>query len=114
MGGGFNWQDGAAADWLAQRLDDEAIVYADLYGGLFLQERVDLYGRAPWFPDDIGRVPKDSTIYLITWNIDRQEITYHAGIAGCRKSVNFSKDGVDDLIKRRNRIYNNGGAQVFR
>ncbi len=116
VSGVFNWQDGAGAEWLWQRLNDEDIVYTDLHGWLFLG-----YETKPWsqifgyigHPYYMSRVLKDSYIYFRTWNIDRQEITYPAGIAGCRKSVSFGEAGVDDLIKSRNRIYNNGGAQVL-
>jgi len=121
VGGVFNWQDGAGGDWLWQILDDEDTVYTDIYGLLLIGWEANFIGQVGKlgaegtleFPRDMSQVPQYSYIYFRTRNIDRQEITYHAGIAGCRKSVSFSEAGVDYLIKGRNRIYNNGGAQVL-
>jgi len=125
IGGVFNRQDGAGADWLRQRFDDEDTIYADLYGWLVIGYETHLdapmllgyevgpLGQVFNFPWDMSQVPWDTHIFLRARNIERQEITYHARIAGCRKSVSFSEAGVDDLIQSRNRIYNNGGAQVL-
>ncbi len=137
VGGVFNRQDGAGADWLRQRLDDEDAVYTDLHGWLLLGYESGVVGEsfigdvylttiASWRPNvfdirpprspllwDMSQVSPDSYLYFRTWNTKRQEITYSAGIAGCRESVSFSESGVNDLIKSKNRIYNNGGAQVL-
>ena len=113
ISGVFNWQDGAGADWLWQRLDDEDTVYTDFYSWLIIGYETNSLGQIFGFPRDMGQVPQDSYIYFRTWNTQRQEITYHAGIAGCRESINFTEAGVNGLIKSRNRIYNNGGAQVL-
>ena len=113
VGGVFNHQDGAGADWLWQRLDDEDTVYTDLYGYLLLGYETGNHGQISSFPWDISQVPQDSYIYFRTWNTQRQEITYVVRTIGCRKSVSFSEAGVDDLIKSKNRIYSNGGAQVL-
>jgi len=121
VGGVFNWQDGAGADWVGQALDDETIIYSDIYGLLLIGWETNTMGQINEpgatgsfeFLRDMSQVPDDSYIYFRAWNIDRDEITYHAGISGCRKSVGFSEAGVDGLIEGRNRIYNNGGAQVL-
>ncbi len=113
VGGVFNWQDGAGADWLWQRLDDEDTAYTDLYGWLLLDYETGRHGQISSLPWDMSMVPQDSYIYFRTWNIDKQEITYVGVTYGTRKSVSFSEAGVNDLIKSRNRIYNNGGAQVL-
>jgi len=113
VGGVFNWQDGAGADWVGQALDDEAIVYSDLHSAMLLDNQTALLGQIFCLPWDMSQMPDDSYIYFRTRNIDRQEITYHTRVTGCRESVSFSEAGVYDLIKGRNRIYNNGGAQVL-
>ena len=113
VGGVFNWQDGAGADWLWPRLDDEATVHADLYGWLLLGYETKPFSQIFGFPWDMSQVPQDSYIYFRTWNIERQEITSVGETYGTRKSVSFSEAGVNDLIKSKNRIYNNGGAQVL-
>jgi len=137
IGGVFNRQDGAGADWLRPRLNEEDAVYADLFGWLLLGYESAVIGDpvitefylvriASWRPNifdnrppeipllwGLSQVSQDSYLYFRTWNITSQKITSHAGIAGCRKSMGFDEAGVDSLFKGGNRIYNNGGAQVL-
>jgi uncharacterized membrane protein len=113
VGGVFNWQDRAGGDWLWQILDDEDTAYADLYGWLLVGYETKPVSQINSFPSDMSRVPQDIYIYFRTRNIDRQEITFATTGAGCRISVSFNEPEVNDLIKSRNRIYNNGGAQVL-
>jgi len=113
VGGVFNRQDGVGTDWLRQRLDDEDTAYADLFGWLSLCYESFFVDQVFCFPWDMSQMPRDSYIYFRTRNIERQEITYAAGIVGCRESVSFSEAGVNTLIKSKNRIYNNGGAQIL-
>jgi uncharacterized membrane protein len=112
IGGVSNLQDGAGADWLAQRLKDDYAVYADWHAGLLLFDQTELQNQVFCFRDDTFTVPEDSYIYLRTWNMKKQEITFWAG-AGLRKSISSSEAGVNDLVKSRNRIYSNNGAQVL-
>jgi len=136
IGGVFNRQDGAGADWLRPRLNEEDAVYADLFGWLLLGYESAVIGDpvmtefylgriSSWRPNifdnrlletpllwGLSQVSQDNYLYFRTWNIASQKITY-AAAAGCRKSVGFSETGVDRLIQSGNRIYNNGGAQVL-
>lgn len=112
VGGVFNRQDGAGADWLAQRLDGDDTVYADLHAGLLLSDQTELNGQISRFPGDIEKLPQDSYIYFRTRNVDRQEIVFIVG-SGLRSSVSFNEVGLNKVIESKNRIYNNGGAQVL-
>ncbi|MDP7416005.1 MAG: DUF2206 domain-containing protein [Dehalococcoidales bacterium] len=138
IGGVFNRQDGVGADWIRPRLSEEDTVYADLFGWLLLGHesaivgdparkgfdlvkisswRTNIFGAHPTsglLPLDTALMPQDSYLYFRTRNIQRQELTtYVNGIVGARKSVSFSEAGVNYFIESRNRIYNNGGAQVL-
>ena len=112
VGGVFNRQDGAGTDWLASRLGDEDTVHADYYSDLFFSDQTELYGQVFPFPRDIEELPQDSYIYLRTRNVDKQEIAFTIG-SGLRKGVSFNEAGLDEVIESKNRIYNNGGAQIL-
>lgn len=112
IAGVFNRQDGAGADWLAQRLGDKHIIYADAHSCKLLGDRTELRGRRTKFPEDMGELPPNSYIYFRTWNIDKQEITFWTDI-GLRRQVSFDEIGLTPIIEARNRIYDNGGAQVL-
>jgi uncharacterized membrane protein len=112
IAGVFNRRDGAGADWLVQRLSDKHIIYADAHSNKLLGDRTELRGRRIKFPEDMGELPSGSYIYFRTWNVDRREITFWAGI-GLRRQVSFDEIGLTPIIEARNRIYDNGGAQVL-
>jgi len=113
VGGVFNWQDGAGADWLAQTLGSEHTVYADWHGFLLLFNQTKLFGQLSFFSRDMSKVPEDSYLYFRTWNIDKQEIILGVG-TGLRQPVGFNKaPELLSAIEGKNRIYNNGGAQIL-
>lgn len=112
----FNRRDGAAAKWVGQALKGKSPVFGDLNGMLLLSQQTTLYGRVFQFAQ-VEKVPLDSYIYFRTWNIDRQEVTFQPGGCwfgvGVRKSVSFSEAGMNEVIRDRNLIYSNSGAQVL-
>lgn len=113
VGGVFNWQDGAGADWLAQTLGGEHTVYADWHGWLLLYNQTKLFGQIFFFPRDMSKVPEDSYFYFRTRNIEKQEIIFGVG-TGLRQPAGFNEvPGLVRAIEGRNRIYDNGGAQVL-
>ena len=80
---------------------------------LLLYNQTKLFGQTVFFPRDMGKVPEDSYFYFRTRNIDKQEIIFGVGI-GLRQPVGFNEvPGLLSAIEGRNRIYNNGGAQVL-
>ncbi len=109
----FNQMEAAGAQWLSTVSDDRFKIYADVYGGIVINSQ--LYGRAKTFPADIEKVPQNSYIYLRTWNIDRQEVVI--GVQhqpGILKHVSLEdKPALLDIIDSGNKIYANGGSQVF-
>jgi uncharacterized membrane protein len=110
--GVFYWQDGVAAQWLTPNINDEAKVYVDSHSGRFLG----LYkfpGNLAHFPLGASQMQEDSYIYFTARNLDKKEITF--GIApGLRQSVSFADiPGLITAIESKNRIYNNGGAQIL-
>ena len=107
--GNLYWQDEAAADWLAPNLDDESIVHADSPGCLFLSGRPEFRSRVQGFNLELT---EGMYAFLTSWNIERQEISHNVGI-GLRQSVSFDELGLHDIIESKNRIYNNGGAQIL-
>ncbi|MGB8707603.1 MAG: DUF2206 domain-containing protein [Dehalococcoidia bacterium] len=115
LAGVFYWRDGAAAQWLAQRATGEAKVYTDdhTYKMLELQ---DFPGQIGGLPRDGSKLPEDSYIYLSAWNLSKGELTFcMTDRAGLRQHINFDDiPGLSQAIGNQGRIYNNGGAQIFR
>jgi uncharacterized membrane protein len=112
LAGVFYWQDGAAAQWLTQHAGDETKVYTDhhTYRPLMFSE---FPGQILRLPFDASKLPKDSYIYLSTWNMNKGELTFAVG-PGLRKYVSFScVPGLNTAMEGENKVYNNGGAQVL-
>jgi uncharacterized membrane protein len=119
LAGVFYWQDGSAASWLAQRTSDETQVYASYHTFKFLGF-YDFPGQIADFPCDASHLQDDSYIYLSTWNMSKGEMTFvvyqvpGVSISGLRRSISFAEiPGLIIAIQDRDRIYNNGGAQVL-
>lgn len=112
LAGVFYWQDGAAARWLTQQASAETKVYTDhhTFRPLMLSE---FPGQIVGLPLDASELVEDSYIYLSTWNMDKRELTFAVG-PGLRQHVSFSCiPGLITAMEDRNRIYNNGGAQIL-
>ena len=106
LAGVFYWRDGAAAEWLTQKTGDETKVWADQHTGRFLWYH-GLRGQI------IGGLSEDSYMYFTTWNIDKEEAVFAIG-PGLRQHVSFDNiPGLKRAIEDKNRIYNNGGAQIL-
>ena len=105
-----SWQDCAGADWLAQNLGDESIVSADSPGCLLLYGRPEFHRRLQGL--NLENMTEGTYAFLTSWNIEKQEITYNAGI-GLRRSLSFDELGLHDVIESKSRIYNNSGAQIL-
>jgi uncharacterized membrane protein len=136
--GVFYWRDGAAAEWLAQRASPETDVYCDSHTGKLLIF-FKFPGSAIHLPPDVGKMQKDNGLdlpkyppwlihppqyaselladgylYFSAWNIHKKEVTF-APLPGLRQYISFDDiPGLTPVIDSKNRIYNNGGAQVLR
>jgi len=106
--GNLYWQDEAAADWLGPHLRDDSIVQADSAGCLFLFGRPEFRHRIT----SLIELREGMYAFLTSWNIEKQEISVNRGV-GLRLSISFDELGLHDIIESKNRIYNNGGAQVL-
>jgi len=115
LAGVFYWQDGAAAQWLAQKATGEAKVYTDNHAYKLL-ELQDFPGQIVSLPRDGSKLPEDGYIYFTSWNLSKGELTLTMlGKAGLRQHISFDDiPGLTKAIDSQNRIYNNGGAQIFR
>jgi uncharacterized membrane protein len=105
----FNDQDVLGAKWLTEVRGDK-LIYADECRWLLL-------GSLEWrqvtiFQVDVDRirVPKDSYIYFGTWNVMKDEVAV-AHTKGVIRIYEYFNS--EDIINDRNRIYANGGAQVY-
>ena len=107
--GNLYWRDEACADWLAPYLNDESIVQAGLTGRLFLFGRPEFRHRMQGLSLELT---EGMYAFLTSWNIEKQEMSATAGI-GLRRSISFDELGLHDIIESKNRIYNNGGAQIL-
>ena len=103
----FNEQEFLGAKWLTDLRGDKRI-YADAYRWLLLGSFE--WGRAKNFPVDVDRIPVDSYIYLGTWNVMKDEVlvVHIKGVSRIREYINS-----EDIINDRNKIYANGGAEVY-
>jgi len=116
----FYWQDGAAARWLTQRADTDTKVYMDMHSGSLLW-LYDFPGKSIALSQDASKLKEDSYIYFTAWNTDKREITFAAGPGlrmqvgpGLRMQVGFDDiPGFSKAVDDKNKIYDNGGAQIL-
>ncbi len=119
LAGVFYWRDGAAARWLAQRVDTNTRVYVDIHSGSLLLF-YDFPGKLIALPQDASKIKEDGYIYFTAWNMSKGEMTFvvyqrpEQPIAGLRRSISLAEiPGLITVIEGKNRIYNNGGAQIL-
>jgi uncharacterized membrane protein len=119
LAGVFYWQDDAAASWLTQHASDETKVYTDhqAFRPLAVHE---FPGQIVGLPLDASKLSEDSYFYFGTWNMSKGELTFivyqrpGVPIAGLRQGISFAEiPGLITAMEGKNRIYNNGGAQVL-
>ena len=113
LAGVFYWQDGAAARWLSQNVTNEVKVYVDSHSGKILAF-YEFPGKMEQLPKDAAKLKPDSYIYFTAWNTATNEATYSGRGPGLRQHVNLDDiPGLKAAIESRNKIYNNGAAQVL-
>jgi uncharacterized membrane protein len=119
LAGVFCWQDDAAASWLTQHASDATKVYTDhqAFRPLAFHE---FPGQIVGLPLDASKLSEDSYFYFGTWNMSKGELTFivyqrpGVSISGLRQSISFAEvPGLITAMEGRDRIYNNGGAQVL-
>jgi uncharacterized membrane protein len=114
LAGIFYWQDGAAARWLSQSTSSKDNVYVDSHSGKLLTF-YEFPGKLEQLPRDAIKLKPDSYIYFSVWNISRSEVTFTLlGKPGLRQHVRFDDiPGLMSVVESKNRIYNNGGAEIL-
>jgi uncharacterized membrane protein len=103
----FNDQEVLGAKWLHD-VKSSNKMYADVYRWLLLSSFE--WGEVRAFPADGDEIRKDSYIYLGTWNVVEGEVMvrHKIGVSYIGEYIN-SEYMVNDV----NKIYANGGAQVY-
>ncbi len=106
----FNQMEISAADRLWDIIPANARVSADLYSSTLLWEqqlkRVTTISQS-------GYIPKDSYIFLRSWNIKNDELLVRLGYA-FGTHVNLTKrPTLFDRLKQSDEIYDNGGARIL-
>jgi len=104
----FNEREVSGAEWLGSVSDEHAIIAVDSTRNVLISF---------WFPFQTflfslsEDIPQSASIYLGTWNIEKQEviIPFQAEIYVYNNVFSV----LQNFINIRNKIYNNGGAQVF-
>jgi uncharacterized membrane protein len=115
LAGVFNPQDGAGAEWLAQKFGDGYIIYSDIHSLLLLSDWVKFRDRRGYigYMNDAEKLPPDRYMFFRSWNIEEQKTTFSVGI-GLRQSVSFSNlPWLVSMMNKSSKIYDNGGAQVL-
>jgi len=111
----FNRRDGAAARWLGQHACDNSTVYTDAHTRKIILFEDDLQRlRAVEF-DRQENDFQDGYIYFSTWNIERDELAFtNVYRPGLREHLKASEvPGLEKALERGNRIYVNGGGEVW-
>lgn len=116
----FNDREEISAKWLLSNKDDSLKVYADIHATALLYaypggqwgESVEAFGRVGGAEQIATQMPEDAYIYLRTYNVREQEILLYA-----KATRAFERAYVDVeylALFNRSRIYDNGGAEVYR
>ena len=95
-------------DFRDEAVRGDKLIYADEYRRLLLGSFE--WRHAKKFPADVDRIPVDSYIYFGTLNVMKDDVAvvHTKGVSRIREYINS-----EDLINDRNKIYANGGAQVY-
>ena len=103
----FNEKEVSGANWLHSVKGDNYI-YADEYRWLLILS-FDLGIRC--FPVDFNELPKDSYVYFGTLNVIKHEVAISSYINALTPKLEYTNS--KNLIKGKNKIFDNGGAEVY-
>lgn len=110
----YNWQEGAAREWLYNTVDEKATIYGDVYGGAFLLGKFSEQARA--LPPHSGQLSGGGYIFLRSWNIERNQalVATRVGVQTILGHTNLT-DLLDSYgaSSTRNKIYDNGDSQIL-
>lgn len=111
----FNYRDGAAARWLSQHACDNSTVYTDAHTWKIIMFEDDLQRLRAVELNSQENEFQGGYIYFSTWNIERDEMAFtNAGRPGLREHLKASEvPGLGEALERSNRIYVNGGGEIW-
>jgi uncharacterized membrane protein len=111
----FKEREVSGAEWLSSVSGERAMVVGDAYSTDLLSVWCPLGSPRRLFRISSEKdVPKATYIFFRTWNVKKQEVIIYYPIRETSEHIN--PDDVPELrdaISIRNKIYDNGGAQVF-
>ena len=103
----FNHQEVSGAEWITNVKGSDPI-YADGYRWLLLGGLE--WGQARNLPKDIRKVRDDSYLYLGSYNVANKSVLVRYKEKALTKTKYIK---LTDVIGKRSKIYDNGGAQVY-
>ena len=110
----FNDREVSGAEWLDSVSGERTIVTGDGTSSSLLSFWYSPGSSRRSFVALKREVPKSAYIYLRTWNIEKQEVKVADPIREVSEHINLEDiPELRDAINIRDKIYDNGGAQVF-
>jgi uncharacterized membrane protein len=109
----FNQKDGAGAEWVGNYTSKRLPTYTDHHSEKILAIK-DYSGVIVSFTGDNNQTA-NGYFFFSSWNMDKEELAFTvSGKPGLRTHMRFSDiPGYYDLLNSNNRIYVNGGSQVY-
>lgn len=116
LSGIFNRQDGAGASWLSHNTGDNTTVYTDVHARkIILFQDYPCHLAVTEFKHKDMQI-EDGYVYFTTWNVQKDELAFtNTGRPGMREHLGATDvPGLAETIQSGNRIYVNGGSEVYR
>lgn len=115
LAGNFNRQDGAAALWLSQNACDNSTVFTDVHAFRMIEfEDYPPRLRTAFFNRNSGTY-SGGYIFFTAWNTRKDELAFfNEGRPGMREHLGVEEiKGLNEILHRGNRLYINGGAEIY-
>lgn len=111
LGGSITKDDETVRDWLATQ---DEMIYGDVYGIFFLQERTGLKKDIAFLLNiiDPEETLADSYIFLRSRNQEERKVTQWNGI-GLRRIYTYKEAGIDKMLEEREIVYQVGDSTVL-
>ncbi len=112
----FNEREVLSAKWVSSEVSASSRVYADRIGVLLLHGFMPR-GQVALVSAETKSIPGDSYLYLRSWNVKKGEISSIVREKAQTKPPWHTRfedhPALSDAISGKNKIYTNGGAQVY-
>ncbi|MCL0056312.1 DUF2206 domain-containing protein [Dehalococcoidia bacterium] len=108
----FNEQELSGKRWLLANKEDATKVFADQLGWLLLLGHIPR-PQLGTFWGETSEIPANTYTYLRSWNVNQGEVMQSWEERGNYIELQNSPF-YEEVITHRNKIYDNGGAQVYR